>query len=81
MNMKTAISIPDNLFEAAERVAKHLGISRSELYQKAISSFIADKSDSSITAELDRVYQTRESGQLDPVLETLQQLSLPEEEW
>ena len=81
MNMKTAISIPDNLFEAAERVAKHLGISRSELYQKAISSFIADKSDTSITAELDRVYQTRESGQLDPVLETLQQLSLPEEEW
>ena len=61
VGMKTAISILDSLFEAGERVAKHLGISRSELYKRAIASFIADKSDTSITAELDLVYQTRES--------------------
>ncbi|MEM6753148.1 MAG: ChpI protein, partial [Cyanobacteria bacterium P01_C01_bin.38] len=33
--MKTAISIPDPLFEAAEQFAKRLGLSRSELYAMA----------------------------------------------
>jgi metal-responsive CopG/Arc/MetJ family transcriptional regulator len=39
-SLKTAISIPDNLFEAADKVARRLGISRSELYQRAIARFL-----------------------------------------
>ena len=34
--MKTAVSIPDHVFDAAERLAEKLGISRSELYQRAL---------------------------------------------
>ena len=38
--MKTAISIPDEVFEAADRTAKKLGVSRSELYATAVHEFI-----------------------------------------
>ena len=48
--MKTAISIPDELFEAAERVAKQLRVSRSELYRKALVKYLESQPDTAITA-------------------------------
>jgi metal-responsive CopG/Arc/MetJ family transcriptional regulator len=39
--MKTAISVPDSVFEAAEQLAHRLGLSRSELYAKAVEEFIS----------------------------------------
>jgi hypothetical protein len=33
--MKTAISVPDDMFEEADRLAKRLGKSRSQLYTAA----------------------------------------------
>ena len=80
--MKTAISIPDSLFEAAERLAKRLGISRSELYQKAIASFVKKHDQQAVTERLNAVFEAEEEyGRLDDVLETLQNLSLPEDDW
>ena len=38
--MKTAISLPDSVFEQAESLAKRLGLSRSELYAKAIQAYL-----------------------------------------
>jgi hypothetical protein len=38
--MKTAVSIPDELFERADRVAAKRGVSRSALYAEALASFI-----------------------------------------
>ena len=38
--MKTAISLPDDLFSIAEEVAKQQGISRSELYATALRAYI-----------------------------------------
>ncbi|MFH0908333.1 MAG: type II toxin-antitoxin system PemK/MazF family toxin [bacterium] len=35
--MKTAISVPNNLFEAAEQVARRLGLTRSKLYTLALA--------------------------------------------
>ena len=40
--MKTAISLPDDLFQAVERLAKRLGVSRSELYRRAVRFFLRD---------------------------------------
>lgn len=37
--MKTAISIPNLIFEEAEEAAKELRMSRSELYTKALREF------------------------------------------
>lgn len=50
--MKTAISIRDELFEAAERTAKVLGISRSELYTKAVGEFVERHADERVTEQV-----------------------------
>ena len=80
--MKTAISIPDRLFEAAERLATRLGMSRSELYSKAVSRFIQENHALGVREQLDAVYATDQaSSQIDPFLTRLQIASLPEEDW
>ena len=38
--MKTAISIPDEIFLAAEQLAKRIGSSRSELYATALAAYL-----------------------------------------
>ena len=79
--MNAAISIRDEIFEAGERTARALGISRSELYSKAIGEFIARHSSERVTERLNAVYGGDESiSVLDPVLEALQFHSLPAEE-
>lgn len=78
--MKTAISIPDQLFEAAEELAKRLGVSRSELYQRAVRRFVEEHSNDEITEALNRVYDGVDST-LDPVLAAMQFASLGDEEW
>jgi metal-responsive CopG/Arc/MetJ family transcriptional regulator len=40
--MKTAISLPDSIFEAAEKLAKRFGISRSQLYANAVTEYLRD---------------------------------------
>ncbi len=81
--MKTAISIRDEVFEAAEHTAKRLGISRSELYTKAVGEFVARHSSDRVTERLNTVYDEDPSiSTLDKRLEALQFLSLPaEDEW
>lgn len=76
--MKTAISIRDEIFEAAELVAARMGLSRSELYAKAVEEFVSRHSDERITERLDAVYGDDESASaLDANIERLQFLSLP----
>ncbi|MCW7472474.1 ChpI protein [Leptospira levettii] len=54
--MKTAISIPDDLFVSAENTAKKLGIPRSQLFAKALEEFIQNHSKETITEKLNEVY-------------------------
>jgi len=80
--MKTAISIPDSLFQAAERFAKQLGISRSELFQRAMKAFLKDHRQDEVTEALNKVYGQRgERAGLDPILKQLQEASIAREEW
>jgi metal-responsive CopG/Arc/MetJ family transcriptional regulator len=53
--MKTAISIPDDVFEDAERLARRLGHSRSQLYSRALREFVARHEPGHVTAALDEV--------------------------
>ncbi len=78
--MKTAISLPDSLFESAEAMATRLGISRSQLYATALAEFIAEHEDASITARLDAVYAGSTKSFPDRVLAALQDRSLPRED-
>ena len=81
--MKTAISIRDEVFAAGELAAKKLGISRSELYTKAVGEFVARHADDRVTEQLNAVYGEDPSvSALDKRLEALQFLSLSaEDEW
>jgi hypothetical protein len=54
--MKTAISIPDDVFESAERTAKRLGVSRSELFTRAMREYLGACRDASITASYDEAF-------------------------
>ena len=53
--MKTAISIPDDLFADAEQLARELKKSRSRLYGDALREYVARHSSQSITETLDRL--------------------------
>jgi metal-responsive CopG/Arc/MetJ family transcriptional regulator len=73
--MKTAISIPDPIFAEAETLASRLGISRSELFTRAVKRLLAEHRDRAVTARLDEVYE-RESSSLEPQLTELQNRAL-----
>ncbi len=47
--MKTAVSIPDEIFQRAERLARRLKKSRSELYSRALSEYVARHSSDETT--------------------------------
>ena len=78
--MKTAISLPDELFSAAAALADRLGVSRSELYATALAEFVAKHSESEITARLDELYAS-EPSELDPAFRRAQRASLGNEDW
>ena len=81
--MKTTISIRDDIFEAAERTAESLGISRSELYVRAVAEFVSRHYGERVTERLNEVYgDGGPSSDLDEVLAALQFHSLSaEEKW
>ncbi len=78
--MKTAISIPDQIFTAAEQTAKRLGISRSELYASAVRDYVESHMAEAVTEKLNQVYSAEESS-LDSNLQSLQSSSLDSEDW
>jgi len=54
--VKTAISVPDDVFKQAERYAKKLGVSRSELYTRAVRQLIETERDREILASYDQAF-------------------------
>jgi predicted transcriptional regulator len=67
--MKTAISLPDDVFERAEKLATRLNISRSQLYGRALREFVARHSPEEVTEALDRVCEAVDGRDDDFVLE------------
>ncbi len=55
MGMKTAISIPDDVFTEADKLARELRQSRSQLYSRAVREYVARHSADSVTAALDAI--------------------------
>ena len=78
--MKTAISIPDPVFQEAELLAEKLGVSRSQLYSQAILAYLEERRGERITQALNEIY-AKESSELEPVLAQMQHLSLAQEAW
>lgn len=80
VSMKTAISLPDLVFEEAESLARQLGISRSELYTNALKVYLRKYNRDRILDKLNQTY-SEESSELDPVLAKMQFMSLLSENW
>lgn len=78
--MKIAVSVPDELFDAAEVLGKRLGVSRSRLYATALADFVAKHQVRKVTARLDAVYGAEES-RLDPAVRRVQARSRPRDSW
>ena len=80
--MKTAISIPDATFESAERLAKRLGISRSQLYSDAVGALIEKYRYSGVTEQLDAIYKIDpDASSLDKGIEALQSRTFDGDDW
>ena len=54
--MKTAVSLPDDVFQAAEQIARRLGYSRSRLFTEAIRLYLDTRGGDAVTAALNDVY-------------------------
>jgi len=78
--MKTAISIPDSIFQAAESMAHHLKISRSELFTTAVSEFMETHKNDDVTKSLNKIYESTDS-KLYPELSLMQNNSIEREKW
>ena len=53
--MKTAISVPDDLFAQADRLAKRSRRSRSEVYSAALREYVARHAPDEVTVGIDAV--------------------------
>jgi len=78
--MKTAVSIPDATFKKADRLARRTGMSRSELYSRAVERFVETYDHSKTVEALNQIYGI-ESSALDSAVAALQAGALPDEDW
>lgn len=78
--MKTAISIPDKLFRAADQYAKSHGVSRSQLFAQAVAQYLEQHPTDHITKQLNAVYAS-EPSEMDETISTMQFSAIKKEEW
>ena len=78
--MKVAISVPDPIFEAAERLAKQRRIPRSRLFAEALEEYVSRHGSDVVTAKLDEIYATEDSA-MEASLAHAQIGSIADEAW
>ena len=78
--MKTAISLPDAVFLAAERQAKRSRKSRSQLYAEAISEYLSRHAPEEVTEAMNHVVDQLDEGQ-DPFVLAAAHAVLQRVEW
>ena len=78
--VKTAISLPEDVFYEADRIAKAMRISRSELYVTALKRFMEDMRADDVTERLNRVYEN-DPQTPDPFLHELTLRTFLRNEW
>ncbi|MDP3938130.1 MAG: hypothetical protein Q8R92_08330 [Deltaproteobacteria bacterium] len=78
--MKTAISLPDELFSSADSLARKLGISRSRLFVVALTEYLAKHRTAKVTERLNAVYAA-EPSQLDEPVRRRQRRIAARSEW
>ena len=79
--MKTAVSLPDELFQAAERHARRSRKSRSRLYAEAIAEYLDRHAPDEVTAAMDRVVDRLGKTAPDGFVSRAAQCTLERSEW
>jgi metal-responsive CopG/Arc/MetJ family transcriptional regulator len=78
--MKTAISIPDEIFTSADQLAQRMGLSRSELYVIAIKDYVSHHHDDGLVDQINRVCE-KTGTEIDPGLVRAQSRAIKREDW
>ena len=78
--MKTAVSLPDDLFRMAEASAHRLGVTRREIYAKAIADFWKKHQADAITERLNEV-SSRPPSNVESALHRAQLTSVKKDAW
>lgn len=78
--MKTAISIPDAIFDEAERMARRMKRSRSEFYSRAVADYLGRHSPDRVTEAMDRTLATLGNG-VDEFVASASRRVLERSEW
>ena len=78
--MKTAVSVPDDIFREADELARRRRLTRSALYTAALKAFVRQHRPSDITRALNEVYEHQNDG-LDAAIASMQSMSLPKGHW
>jgi hypothetical protein len=81
VGMKTAVSLPDDLFRAAERQAKRARKSRSQLYAEALSEYLARHAPDEVTEAMNRVVERLGESGPDRFLAAAGQQTFERTEW
>lgn len=78
--MKVAVSIPDSIFEAAERLAKQRRMARSQLFAEALEAYLEARDSQAVTASLNEIYAS-ETSAMEEGLQRAQYDSIDHESW
>jgi metal-responsive CopG/Arc/MetJ family transcriptional regulator len=78
--MKTAVSIPNELFEVAERLARRTRKSRSRLFSDALREYVARRSPDKITESMDQAL-AEVGEERDPFITVASRRRLEKSEW
>ncbi len=78
--MKTAISIPNDVFDAAEQLAHRLQKSRSQLYSAAVAEYVARHATDEVTEAMNRALDEIDEAP-DPFVAAAAQRILARTEW
>jgi alkanesulfonate monooxygenase SsuD/methylene tetrahydromethanopterin reductase-like flavin-dependent oxidoreductase (luciferase family) len=78
--MKTAVSVPDDVFERADRLARQAGRSRSDVYSAALREYVARHAPDEVTEALDSLVGEIGEG-VDPFVAEAARRSLGATDW
>jgi hypothetical protein len=79
--MKTAVSVPDDVYHAAERHAKRTRKSRSQLYAEAVSEYLARHAPDDVTEDMNAVVDRLGASADDPFVARAARRVLRDVEW
>jgi len=78
--VKTNILIPEPISQAAEQLARQMGITLDEFYTTVVTEYVVAHQKQTITESLNRIYET-ETSRIDPAIAQMQNKTLRSETW